>query len=204
MCMLLYRLARPIYLKNLYLKAHRTPSPCVSRVGFCHGERHRVGAGAVWCGVGALVAARRASCRVGPSIPHGRPQGPHTQSPRLRPRIHATPAPPRGGISAPQKPTPESLVGVRLAHLRSVQKKETHPDTAWILFSYLPPAATPKIIRNAPAPLWKRPTRYAASEDKREAHQEDQSEGNDQHKRHDHQGDHYSQNQRTKNGKKDK
>src|SRR6266568_9534205 len=107
MCMLLYRLARPIYLKILYLKAHRTPAPCLSRVGFCHGERHRVGAGAVWCGVGALVAARRASCRVGPSIPHGRPQGPHTQSPRLRPRIHATPAPPRGGISAPQKPTPE-------------------------------------------------------------------------------------------------
>ncbi|SRR6266568_5884271 len=53
------------------------------------------------CGVGALVAARRASWRVGPSIPHGRSPGP-------LPRIHATPAPPRGGISAPQKPTPES------------------------------------------------------------------------------------------------
>src|SRR6266700_6262662 len=104
MCMLLYRLARPIYLKNLYLKAHRTPAPCLSRVGFCHGERHRVGAGAVWCGVGALVAARRASWRVGPSTPPGRPQGP-------LPRIHATPAPTRGGISAPQKPTPERGTG---------------------------------------------------------------------------------------------
>src|SRR6266581_3653581 len=59
------------------------------------------------CGVGALVAARRASCRVGPSIPHGRSPGP-------LPRIHATPAPPRGGISAPQKPTPESLFGLSL------------------------------------------------------------------------------------------
>ena len=72
----------------------------LSRVGFCHGERHRGGAGAAWGGVGALVAARRASWRVGPSIPHGWPPGP-------LPRIHSTPAPPRGGISAPQKPTPE-------------------------------------------------------------------------------------------------
>src|SRR6266571_5529446 len=79
----------------------KTPtSLALSRVGFCHGERHRGGAGAAWGGVGALVAARRASWRVGPSIPHGRPQGP-------LPHIHATPAPPRGGISAPQKPTPE-------------------------------------------------------------------------------------------------
>src|SRR6266487_2406363 len=79
----------------------KKPTPVgLSRVGFCHGERHRGGAGAAWGGVGALVAARRASWRVGPSIPHGRSPGP-------LPRIHATPAPPRGGISAPQKPTPE-------------------------------------------------------------------------------------------------
>ena len=32
----------------------------LSGVGFCHGEGHRVGAGAAWSGVGALVAARRA------------------------------------------------------------------------------------------------------------------------------------------------
>ncbi len=68
----------------------KKPTPVgLSRVGFCHGERHRGGAGAAWGGVGALVAARRASWRVGPSIPHGR-------------------SPARGGISAPQKPTPES------------------------------------------------------------------------------------------------
>ncbi len=83
-------------------------------------------------GVGALVAARRASCRVGPSIPHGRPQGPHTQSPRLRPRIHATPAPTRGGISAPQKPTPERRASWPL-HTKS--RVITMPSRAAIVFS---------------------------------------------------------------------
>src|SRR6266571_7220490 len=63
----------------------------LSGVGFLKKENKRVGAGAAWSGVGALVAARRASWRVGPS-PCGRPQGPHTQSPRLRPA--SAPLPP--------------------------------------------------------------------------------------------------------------
>src|SRR6266581_3632973 len=48
----------------------------LSGVGFLKKENKRVGAGAAWSGVGALVAARRASWRVGPS-PCGRPQEPY-------------------------------------------------------------------------------------------------------------------------------
>ncbi len=86
----------------------------------------RVGAGAGLSGVGALVAARRAWWRVGPS-PRGRPQGP-------TPHIRATPAPTRGGVSTPQKPTPEShlrlpsLTGYRPQHLHyALLTVDPHP-----------------------------------------------------------------------------
>ncbi len=42
-----------------HILAGLTPTR-LSGGGFCHGEGHRVGAGAAWSGVGALVAARRA------------------------------------------------------------------------------------------------------------------------------------------------
>src|SRR6266581_676887 len=64
--------------------------------------------------------------RVGPS-PRGRPQGP-------TPHIRATPAPTRGGVSTPQKPTPEShlrlpsLTGYRPQHLHyALLTVDPHP-----------------------------------------------------------------------------
>ncbi len=59
MCMLLYRLARPIYLKNLYLKGiHATPTP--TRDPFPSGFPKNLPLRGEWggCGEWALVAAR--------------------------------------------------------------------------------------------------------------------------------------------------
>src|SRR6266704_5013045 len=50
----------------------------------CHDEVKRVGAGAAWSGIGALVAARRALWRMRPSTPRAatRAHPPHPRHPR--------------------------------------------------------------------------------------------------------------------------